>query len=471
MNPLDFDIVTASEQIGKKTLSPVDLVESCLDRIERIEETNAFISVNADEARAVARASADLIAAGYRIGPLHGIPIALKDNIGVADQLTTAGSAVLANHRPDQDSAVVRRLRAAGAIIIGKTNMHEFAWGGTSANPHFGEVTNPWDRTRMPGGSSGGSGVAVATGASMAALGTDTGGSIRLPAALNGITGVRPTIGRVSNHGVIPLAWSMDTVGPMARTAKDCAILLQAIAGHDPDDPASSAAVTDDYVAAVRRPTMGGIRIGLIDDYSLEHMQPDVQAAVQGALSTLTENGASLASVAVPDIQGNISAQLTIEAAEPSTYHQRSLRAQPAKYGDDVRLLLQAGELLPAVHYLQAQRYRAMLRVQMLAALETADVIACPTLPFTATPLGETIVEIDDGKPEGMLSAIMQFTGLSSLTGLPALSVPCGFDRNGLPIGLQLIARPFAEATLLQLAAAFQEATDFHHKQPPFPAL
>ena len=215
---------------------------------------------------------------------------------------------------------------------------------------------------------------------------------------------------------------------------------------------------------------MAGIRIGLIDGYSLEHMQPDVQAAVEGSLTILTENGASLASVVVPDIQGNISAQLTIEAAEPSTYHQRPLRAQPEKYGDDVRLLLQAGELLPAVHYLQAQRYRAMLREQMLAALEAVDVIACPTLPFTATPLGETIVEIDDGQPEDMLSAIMQFTGLPSLTGLPAISVPCGFDRNGLPIGLQLIGRPFTEATLLRVAAAFQEVTNFHHEQPPFPA-
>ncbi|MBM7365370.1 amidase [Gordonia hydrophobica] len=471
MNPLDLDIITASKQIDDRDLSPVDLVEACLDRVDRVKETNAFITVNADEARAVARACTDLIAAGYRIGPLHGIPIALKDNVGVAGQLTTAGSAVLADHRPTYDATVVRKLRAAGAIIIGKTNMHEFAWGGTSANPHYGSVKSPWDLSRMPGGSSGGSGVAVATGAGMAAVGTDTGGSVRLPSSLNGITGLRPTIGRVSNYGVIPLAWTMDTVGPMARSAQDCAILLDAFAGHDPNDPGSSTAPTEHYSAAVRHPSVAGLRIGLIDDYSLTHVQPSVGAAVEQALRTLLEQGAVQTAVQVPDIEGNISAQLTIEAAEPSTYHQRTLREQPQNYGDDVRLLLQTGELLPAVHYLQAQRYRAMLRTQMLAALERVDVIVCPTLPFTATPLGETTVEIDAGVPEDMLAAIMQFTGLPSLTGLPAMSVPCGFDDAGLPIGLQLIGRPFAEASLLRVAAAFQNATDFHRRQPPFPAV
>lgn len=466
MNLLELDLVTAAESIDRKEVSPVDLVDACLDRIEKIADTNAFISVNADEARAVAAATADLIATGYRIGPLHGIPIALKDNIDVADQLTTAGSAVRADHRPDRDATVVQRLRAAGAIIIGKTNMHEFAWGGTSANPHFGFVKNPWDITRMPGGSSGGSGVAVAAGACLGALGTDTGGSIRLPSSLNGITGVRPTIGRVSNRGVVPLAWSMDTVGPMARSARDCAVLLGVLAGHDPADIGSAAVAADNYVDAVRTPHIDGLRIGVIEDYSLTHMQPAVETAVRAALDTFADGGAHLRTVQVSDIEGNISAQLTVEAAEPSTYHQRTLRERPQDYGDDVRLLLQAGELLPAVHYLQAQRYRTLLRNQMLQALDTVDVIICPTLPFTATALGETTVEIDEGIPEDMLSAIMQFTGLPSLTGLPALSIPCGLDTNGLPIGLQLIGRPFAEATLLRAAAAFQDMTRFHHERP-----
>jgi aspartyl-tRNA(Asn)/glutamyl-tRNA(Gln) amidotransferase subunit A len=466
MNPLDLDIVGAAEKIDTGELSPVDLVEACLDRIDKITDTNTFITVNADEARSVAAATADLIAAGYRIGPLHGIPIALKDNISVAGQLTTAGSAVLADHRPAEDATVVRRLRAAGAIILGKTNMHEFAWGGTSANPHYGLVKNPWDITRMPGGSSGGSGVAVATGACFGALGTDTGGSIRLPSSLNGITGVRPTIGRVSNAGVIPLAWSMDTVGPMARSARDCALMLGVLAGNDPSDSGSSAVAVPDYSAALRAARIDGLRVGLIENYSLQHLQPAVGTALRAALDTLSSRGAGVRDVRVDDIEGNISAQLTVEAAEPSAYHQRNLRDRPQDYGDDVRLLLQAGELLPAVHYLQAQRYRALLRLQMLAALEHVDVIACPTLPFTATALGEVSVIIEEGHPEDMLSAIMQFTGLPSLTGLPAISLPCGFDGDGLPIGMQLIGRPYAEATLLAVAAGFQELTDFHLRRP-----
>ena len=466
MNPLEFDLVGAAEQISSGAISPVDLVEACLARIDKITDSNSFISVNADEARSVARASADLIAAGYKIGPLHGIPVALKDNIAVAGQITTAGSAILADHRPAADATVVSRLKSAGAIVIGKTNMHEFAWGGTSANPHYGFVSNPWDNTRMPGGSSGGSGVAVATGACFGALGTDTGGSIRLPSSLNGITGLRPTIGRVSNSGVIPLAWTMDTVGPMARSARDCALLLSVLAGHDSTDTGSSAAAVGDYVSAVGDRRVDGLRIGLIEDYSLTHMQPAVLSAITAALEVLSSEGAVLRDVRVEDIDGNISAQLTVEAAEPSAYHQRNLRERPQDYGGDVRLLLQAGELLPAVHYLQAQRYRALLREQMLAALRSVDVIVCPTLPFTATALGETSVVIEEGLPEDMLSAIMQFTGLPSLTGLPAISVPCGFDADGLPIGLQIIGRPFAESTLLRVAAAFQTLTSHHLARP-----
>lgn len=466
MNPLEHDLVGAAEQISSGALTPIDLVEACLARIDKIADTNSFISVNADEARSVARATTELIAAGYKIGPLHGIPIALKDNVAIAGQVTTAGSAILADHRPTADATVVQRLRSAGAILIGKTNMHEFAWGGTSANPHYGFVSNPWDGTRMPGGSSGGSGVAVATGACFGALGTDTGGSIRLPSSLNGITGLRPTIGRVSNSGVVPLAWTMDTVGPMARSARDCALLLSILAGHDTADPGSSPTGVGDYVAASLDHKVSGLRVGLIEDYSLTHMQPAVHSAITAALDVLTVGGASLHDVQIADIDGNISAQLTVEAAEPSAYHQRYLRERPQDYGADVRLLLQAGELLPAVHYLQAQRYRALLREQMLNALEFVDIIVCPTLPFTATTLGETTVVIDEGKPEDMLSAIMQFTGLPSLTGLPAVSVPCGFDSCGLPIGLQIIGRPFAEATLLHVAAAFQNLTDHHLARP-----
>ncbi|MEU6697785.1 amidase [Pseudonocardia sp. NPDC046786] len=463
---LDLGLIEAAALVADRQVSPVELVEASLCRIEAISETYAYIAVLADDARAVARASEVMIAAGHRLGPLHGVPVAVKDNIAVAGHPTTAGARILADHRPTADATVVARLRSAGAIVVGKTNMHEFAWGGTSANPHYGSVTNPWDVGRMPGGSSGGSGVAVATRSCAGALGTDTGGSIRLPSALNGVTGLRPTIGRVPNTGVVPLAWSMDTVGPMARSAVDCAAMLTVLAGHaaadgGPVDPAG-ADRSDDLVAGT-----DGIRIGVIDGYSFHHTQPAVEKAVRAALESLTAHGARTVEVTIDDIEGNISAQLTIESAEPSTYHQRWLRERPEDYGADVRLLLEAGELLPATHYLQAQRYRTLLRRQALAALTTADVLVCPTLPFTATPLGEVTVEIDEGVPEDMLSAIMQFTGLPSLTGLPAISVPCGFDDAGLPIGMQLIGRPFAESTLFRVAAAFQQCTSFHREAPP----
>ncbi|WP_232021120.1 MULTISPECIES: amidase [Pseudonocardia] len=329
-----------------------------------------------------------------------------------------------------------------------------------------GSVTNPWDTTRMPGGSSGGSGVAVATRSCFGALGTDTGGSIRLPSALNGVTGLRPTIGRVSNAGVIPLAWSMDTVGPMARTAIDCAAMFTALAGFDPADAGSVDRAGEDYGGDLSG-GVDGLRIGVIEGYSLHHVQPSVEKGVRAALQTLEAAGARATEVSIADIEGNISAQLTVEAAEPSTYHQRWLRERPDDYGDDVRLLLEAGEMLLATQYLQAQRYRALLRRQTLAALSRVDVLVCPTLPFTATPLGEVTVEIDAGVPEDMLSAIMQFTGLPSLTGLPAISVPCGFDEAGLPVGMQLIGKPFAEATLLRAVAGFQDRTAFHAAVPP----
>jgi aspartyl-tRNA(Asn)/glutamyl-tRNA(Gln) amidotransferase subunit A len=297
------------------------------------------------------------------------------------------------------------------------------------------------------------------------ALGTDTGGSIRLPSAINGVVGIRPTIGRVSNFNVIPLAWSMDTVGPMARTVHDCALMFNAIAGHDPRDPASAGVPVTDYTADLGR-GVEGLRIGVVPGYFFHHLQPPVEAAVRGALHVLEELGATVVDVDIEHIHGNISAQLTIESCEPSTYHQRWLRERPQDYGEDVRLLLELGELHLATHYLQAQRYRSLLRAQFEDAFKSVDVFICPTLPFTATPVGAMTVEIEAGVEEDMLSAIMQFTGVPSLTGLPSLAVPCGFDDDGLPVGMQVIGRPFDEARLFRVGAAFQRATDFHRRAP-----
>jgi aspartyl-tRNA(Asn)/glutamyl-tRNA(Gln) amidotransferase subunit A len=463
---LDLTLVDAAALVRRREVSPVELVDACLERIAATNEVLcAYISIWDEEARQVASAAEMMVRAGHYLGPLHGIPVALKDNIAVKGLRTTAGSKILGDWIPDEDATVAGCLKGAGAVVIGKTNMHEFAWGGTSANPHYGFVRNPWNPERFPAGSSGGSGAAVAARTCFGALGTDTGGSIRLPAAVNGVTGIRPTIGRVSNYGVIPLAWSMDTVGPMTRTVKDCALMFAAVAGHDPKDDGSAFVPVDDYTGDLER-GVEGVRIGVDSSYFLHHLQPPVREAVRRALETLEGLGAALVEVELEHIQGNISAQLTIESCEPSAYHGRWLRERPHDYGDDVRLLLELGELHLATHYLQAQRYRTLLRRQFLDAFKSVDVFVCPTLPFTATPVGATTVVIEDGVEEDMLSAIMQYTGVPSLTGLPSLALPCGFDPDGLPIGMQVIGQPFDEAALFRLGAAFQLATDFHRQAP-----
>ena len=463
---LDLSLTEASGLVRSKEVSPVELVDACLTRIDAVDDDlRAYIAVYADQARQVAKAAEVMLMAGHRLGALHGLPIALKDNIGLSGLVTTAGSKILADWRPDEDATVAERLKGAGAIIVGKTNMHEFAWGGTSANPHYGFVRNPWNIDRFPAGSSGGSGAAVAARTCFGALGTDTGGSIRLPSAINGIAGIRPTIGRVSNAGVIPLAWSMDTVGPMARTVEDCAVMFNAIAGHDPRDTGTANVPVVDYTSDLGR-GVRGLRVGVIPDYFFHHLQAPVHEAVTAALDTLTGLGATLIEVTAEHIHGNISAQLTVESCEPSTYHQRWLRERPEDYGEDVRLLLELGELHLATHYIQAQRYRSVLRAEFMDAFKSVDVFVCPTLPFTATRIGETLVEIETGLEEDMLAAIMQFTGVPSLTGLPSLAVPCGFDPDGLPIGMQVIGRPFDESTLFRVGAAFQAATDFHQRAP-----
>ena len=462
----DLGLAEAARLVRERKVSPVELVEASLARIRTHDGVlRSFITVFEEQAMQVARAAELLSGAGHELGPLQGIPIALKDNVAVRGSRTTAGSKILADWLPEADATVTTRLRQAGAIFIGKTNMHEFAWGGTSANPHYGAVRNPWDPARFPAGSSGGSAVAVAARFCFGAIGTDTGGSIRLPSAINGIVGLRPTYGRVSNHGVVPLAWSMDTVGPMTRTVEDCALMFGAIAGFDPKDAGSAPRACEDYLQALGGGCRG-LRIGIVPGYFFEHLQAPVHDAVKEALATFVDLGAELVDVDIRNIHGNISAQLTIESSEPSTYHQRNLRERPQDYGDDVRTLLEAGEMLLATQYLQAQRYRALLRAEFLEAFRKVDVFVCPSLPFVATRIGETHVEIEPGQQEDMLSAIMQFTGVASLTGLPSLNVPCGFDPDGLPIGMQIIGRPFAEAALLRAGHAFQQATDFHKRAP-----
>jgi aspartyl-tRNA(Asn)/glutamyl-tRNA(Gln) amidotransferase subunit A len=463
---LNLTISEAASQIERRTLSPVELTEAVLRRIAAVDKLlNAYITVCAEQAREVAQATEKMIGAAYHLGPLHGIPIAIKDNIYTRGVRTTAGSKILADFVPAQDATVTARLKRAGAVIIGKTNLHEFAWGGTTDNPHYGTCRNPWNPDRFPAGSSGGSGAAVAARTCLGALGTDTGGSIRLPSSVNGIVGIRPTIGRVSNHNVVPLAWTMDTVSPMTRTVEDCMLMFAVIAGHDPLDDHSAQVPVPDYRGELTR-GVGGLRVGLIRDYSLAHVQPAVGDTIRAALTTLESLGTHVEEIAMPSIHGNISAQLTIESCEPSTYHQEWLRTRPADYGEDVRTLLELGEMYLATHYLQAQRYRSVLRKDFLEGFKQVDVFVTPTLPFTATPCGATEVVIENGEREDMLSAIMQFTGVPSLAGLPALSIPVGFDVDGLPVGMQVIGRPFDEGTLFRVGHAYQAATSWHTRAP-----
>src|SRR5262245_56962708 len=463
---LNLTISEAAAQMERRALSPVELTEAVLQRIAAVDKAiNAYITVCDEQAREVAQAAERMISAGYHLGPLHGIPVAIKDNICMRGVRTTAGSKILADFVPAEDATVTSRLKRAGAVIVGKTNLHEFAWGGTTDNPHYGTCRNPWNPERFPAGSSGGSGAAVAARTCLGALGTDTGGSIRLPSSVNGIVGIRPTIGRVSNHNVVPLAWTMDTVSPMTRTVEDCMLMFEVIAGHDPLDDHSAQVPVADYRRELTR-GVGGLRVGLIQDYSLAHVQPAVGDTIRAALTTLESLGARVEEIAMPSIVGNISAQLTIESCEPSTYHQEWLRTRAADYGEDVRTLLELAEMYLATHYLQAQRYRSVLRNDFLEGFKQVDVFVTPTLPFTATPCGATEVVIENGEREDMLSAIMQFTGVPSLAGLPALSIPVGFDADGLPVGMQVIGRPFDEGTLFRVGHAYQAATSWHTRAP-----
>ncbi len=447
---LDWTLTEAAQALRRRDVTPSQLVEASLERIAAHDPLlKSFITgvrtagaQGGSRVRCVARR-------GHDLGPLHGIPVALKDNIAVAHTRATAGSRVLADWHPAEDAAIVDELRQAGAILIGKTNMHEFAWGGTSANPHYGFVRNPWDTSRFPAGSSGGSAVAVAARFCFGAIGTDTGGSIRLPSAVSGTVGIRPNL------------WTRGQ-------SRHCAARVEH--GHRWPDDAYRGRLRDPVrrdcrIRSCRRRQRGAAlwrlsanarrwrpaRAHRCDPQLLfHHLQPAVHGAVQQALDTLRELGAAVVDVPIDGIEDNISAQLTIEAAEPEcTTHRRHLRERPQDYGGDVRTLLQVGELLLATQYIQSAALSRGAASAFIEAFHKVDVFICPTLPLhNHRASGETRVVIEDGVEEDMLSAIMQFTGIASLTGLPALNVPCGFDDEGLPVGMQIIGRPFDEATL-----------------------
>ncbi|MER9934179.1 amidase [Mesorhizobium sp. M0088] len=462
---LSGSILETGAGLRARQFSVQELVAASLERIASIGHLNSFIDVYGDEAMKVATHHQGLLDAGYALGPLHGIPIALKDNIDVAGKRTTAGSALLVDNIAQRDAALAAALKRAGAIIVGKNNLHEFAWGGTTMNATYGNARNPWNPEHSPAGSSGGSGAAVATRAVFASIGTDTGGSIRIPSSFNGVTGIRPSIGRVSNSGVFPLAWSLDTAGPLAKSAQDCAIVLQAIAGHDPNDQQSSPTLVPDLSGRIDLP-LRGMRLGLIEDYSRKAIQPDVREAFDAGTAAFDRLGAIIVPIRLANLEALMDAMIIIDAAEPSAIHAPWLRQRAAEYGADVRAQLEAGFVFSAVDYIQAQRYRAHICQQFTAAFGLVEAILTPTIAYTAPRIGQLDVEID-GVMKNILANNMQFTSLASLTGLPAISVPVGFDRGGLPIGMQIIGPALAEDQVLRIGAGLQAGLDCHRKAPP----
>jgi aspartyl-tRNA(Asn)/glutamyl-tRNA(Gln) amidotransferase subunit A len=445
---LHAPIRVAAAALRRREVSAAALTEAALARIaERNPLINAYITVTAEAARAAARRADEELRAGIDRGPLHGIPVGVKDLFDVAGVPTTAGSPLFQGRVPSEDATAVARLRAAGAVLTGKHNTHELAYGTTTINPHTGAARNPRNPARITGGSSGGSAAAVADGMCFGALGTDSGGSIRGPAALCGVVGLKPTYGRVPLTGVVALAWSVDHAGPLARTVEDVALLLTAIAGFDPRDPTSADVPTPDYFADLERGVQG-LRLGLLRAPQSVRAEPAVRAAVEKAAHRLADAGAEVVEVQAPLLAEADAVSFTIMGAEAAAYHLERLRAYPEQFGADVFERLATGATLPAVDYIQAQRARALLTAQVEGWFARVDAVLLPAAARTAPEIGPDAARQMRAYP----SPRRPF----NLTGHPAVSVPCGIDALGLPIGLQIVGRYWDETTVLRVAAAWE---------------
>ena len=454
----------ASELLRRKTASPVDLTQACLKRIETYNPAlNAFITVNKDQAMEAARAMQAEQRRGKWRGPLHGIPIALKDNIDTAGVRTTVASELFKDRVPSEDAEVVRRLKTAGAIILGKTNLHEMAYGGTSAVSYFGPVHNPWALDRIPGGSSGGSAAATAASLCFGALGTDTAASVRGPASFCGVVGFKPTYGRVSTRGVVPLSWTLDHVGPLCRTVADAALMLSAIAGYDPMDPASVDALVPDYSQAFQMQT-SKLRLGIPKNPFFDSLDPEIAKAADaaiGILGKLTESSQEieLPSTTIPMDQ----IYANVRAVEAYTYHAKWLAESPEKYQPSTRQrLLQNFAEVKTEAYAQSLHQVQLLRREIRKTFETVDLLITPTLSLLPVKILNGIEPVGGSRyPLGIRN-----TAPFNLLGVPAITVPCGFTTSGLPIGLQIVGAPFAEPTVLALAGAYESKTEWHLRRP-----
>lgn len=444
----------AAQALRQREVSSVELTRGALDRIERLNPTlNAFLTVTAESALDRAGQADRELAAGRDLGPLHGIPVAVKDLFATRGVRTTSGSKIFENYVPEADSAVVEKLHAAGAVLVGKLHMHELAFGITCNNPHFGPIRNPWDPARIPGGSSGGSGAAVAAGMVYAGMGSDTGGSIRVPATFCGTVGLKPTYGRVSRFGAIPLAFSLDHMGPLTRDVRDAAVVLNAIAGYDARDPASSRHPVVDYVPE-EGCSIRGVRIGFPQGYFFERLDPEVELSVRGALARAASLGAEVNPVSLPDMEAlNAVGQVIIRAEAAAIFEQHLDHRD--QFGADVLALLDQGRLLPATDYVNAQRLRRKM-TEFSAVWSQVDCLMTPTAPIAAPRIGENTVRIA-GEEDDVRRAATRFVRGMNVLGLPALSMPCGLTLAGLPIGLQIIGPAFEESLVLRVAAALED--------------
>jgi aspartyl-tRNA(Asn)/glutamyl-tRNA(Gln) amidotransferase subunit A len=456
----------AAELIRRKELSTVDLTRACIERTEQLNpRLRAYITILGDRAMEQANTAQEMIARNQRVGPLHGVPLAVKDCFAINGVRCTAGSKVLENNVPDFDSCAVAALRKGGAIILGTLNMHEFAYGVTTANPFYGICRNPWDTERIPGGSSGGSAAAVAASMCLGALGTDAGGSVRLPAALCGVVGFKPTFGRVSTFGVIPLSKTMDHVGPMTTTVEDAALMLQAIAGEDPHDSNCYGPAVPDYHKMLKG-SLKGLRIGLPKEYFADAMDGQVRTAVNEAVKQLAQEGAVLEEVSVPHSRFGPAIFVATAMPEISANHIGYIRRRAKDYSDEVRALIRIGLLIPARRHMQAVEARTILVRELREALKEADVLATPTSLVPAPRVGQQSITLE-GRTVNTTAALCRMTLPFNLAGLPAITVPCGFTSDGLPIGLQIAGRPFDEATVLRVAWVYEQSAPWRERRPP----
>jgi aspartyl-tRNA(Asn)/glutamyl-tRNA(Gln) amidotransferase subunit A len=465
--PTALSLSAVSQLLRQKTISPVELTQACLARIKALNPAlNAFITVTPESALAAAHSAEAQIARGHWKGPLHGIPIAVKDLLDTAGIRTTAASALFKDRVPAEDAEVVRRLRAAGAILLGKLNMHELAFGGSSAISYFGAVRNPWDVAYSPGGSSGGSAAAVAAGLCYAALGSDTGGSIREPAAYCGIVGLKPTYGRVSTRGAIPLSWSLDHIGPITRTVSDAALMLQVIAGYDSQDPGSLDLPVPDYVTDIAAST-SALRLGILKDYFYEKLHPDIEAAMQNALAVLKSLTDSVQEVAPFATDGTYASVMNpyvaIFSAEAYEFHKDYIAESPELYQPLTLKRLRAGADVTMSTYIQSRRQLEQIRHAVVRRFDDVDLLITPTTtvpPFKLTELS------DPNGARQMELQMLHNTRPINLLGLPTISVPCGFTAARLPIGLQISGPPGAEANVLRLAHAYERAAGWGKIKP-----